>query len=88
MSTMAGDEIGYAWLAARYDVQAIQPLPLESRIGRRRQTYDQAGRRLEYYTEAMRPQGTLGAHLHLDSELVGRKQLAQRRPLSFASGRV
>ena len=60
---MAGDEIGYAWLAARYDVQAIQPLPLESRIGRRRQTYDQAGRRLEYYTEAMRPQGTLGAHL-------------------------
>ncbi|MCL7945127.1 Fic family protein [Marinobacter sp. ATCH36] len=63
MSTIAGDEIGYAWLAARYNVQATQPLPVESRIGRRRQTYDQAGRRLEYYTEAMRPQSTLGAHL-------------------------
>ena len=50
---MAGDEIGYAWLAARYDVQAIQPLPLESRIGRRRQTYDQAGRRLDVARPAL-----------------------------------
>lgn len=60
---MMGDEIGYAWLAARYTVQAIQPLPVESRIGRRRHTYDHDGRRLEYYTEAMRPDSTLGAHL-------------------------
>lgn len=60
---MTGDEIGYAWLAARYKVRAIQPLPVESRIGRRRQTDQQAGRRLEYYTEAMRPQESLGAHL-------------------------
>ena len=27
---------------------------------------------------------TLGAHLHLDSELVGRKQLAGRRPFVLA----
>lgn len=44
-------------------MRVIQPLPVESRIGRRRQTHQQAGCRLEYYTEAMRPQGSLGAHL-------------------------
>ncbi|KPQ29095.1 MAG: hypothetical protein HLUCCX14_07415 [Marinobacter excellens HL-55] len=63
LSTMSGDEIGYSWLAARYKVRAIQPLPVESRIGLRRQTHQEAGRRVEYYTEAMRPQASLGAHL-------------------------
>lgn len=60
---MTGDEIGYAWLMARYDLPVIQPLPVESRIGRRRHTYDHDGRRQEYYTEGMRPDSTLGAHL-------------------------
>lgn len=60
---MTGDEIGYAWLVARYDLQVIQPLPVESRIGRRRHTYDHDGRRQAYYTEGMRPDSTLGAHL-------------------------
>lgn len=60
---MSGDEIGYAWLAARYKVRAIQSLVVESRIARRRQTHQEAGCRVEYYTEAMRPQESLGAHL-------------------------
>lgn len=60
---MLGDEIGYAWLAAHYDVQATQSLPVESRIGRRRHTYDQDGRRQENYPEPMRPDNTLAAHL-------------------------
>lgn len=60
---MTDDEIGYAWLAARYEVRAIQPLPVESCIGPRRQTYHKADRRQECYTEAMRPQSTLGGHL-------------------------
>lgn len=63
MNAITGDEIGYAWLAAHYQVRTIQPLPVESRIGRRRQTHQQAGRREEFYTQAMRPQASLGAHL-------------------------
>ena len=60
---MSGDKIGYAWLAARYKVRAIQPLVVESRIARRRQTNQEAGCRVEYYTEAVRPLESLGAHL-------------------------
>ncbi|WP_083871859.1 Fic family protein [Vreelandella jeotgali] len=63
MSTITGNEIGYSWLAAHYKVQTIQPLPVESCIGRRRQTHQQAGRREEFYPEAMRPQPLLSAHL-------------------------
>lgn len=60
---MAGNEIGYAWLAARYQVRVVQPLPVKSCIGPRRQTYGHDERRSEYYPEQMRPKGTLGAHL-------------------------
>jgi len=60
---MAGDEIGYAWLAVHYKVQPVQPLVVESRIGPGRRTWQEGGRRLEYYTEAMRPPASLGAHL-------------------------
>ena len=60
---MTGDEIGYAWLAVNYKVQPVQPFAVESRIGPGRRTWQEGGRRLEYYTEAMRPPASLGAHL-------------------------
>ena len=58
-----GDEIGYAWLASTYDVDAVQPFSVESRIGRARHTLEHDGRRSEAYLESMRPAATLAGHL-------------------------
>ncbi|XKE47398.1 Fic family protein [Halomonas organivorans] len=63
MAAQQQDEIGYGWLARRYGVEATQPFPVTSRIGRMRHTHELDGGRLETYLEAMRPADTLSAHL-------------------------
>ncbi|WP_217641050.1 hypothetical protein [Halomonas saccharevitans] len=63
MAAQEQNEIGYGWLARRYDVEATQPFPVTSRIGRTRHTHEVDGGRQETYLEAMRPADTLSAHL-------------------------
>nr|WP_163503296.1 Fic family protein [Halomonas socia] len=58
-----GGEIGYAWLASTYELDVVQPFPVESRIGRARHTLEHDGRRSEAYLESMRPPATLPGHL-------------------------
>lgn len=57
------DEVGYAWLALTYGVEAVQPFAVQSRIGRARHTLEHEGRRSETYLESMRPPATLSGHL-------------------------
>nr|WP_298248510.1 Fic family protein [uncultured Halomonas sp.] len=63
MAAQDRNEIGYGWLASCYDVEATQPFPVISHIGRTRHTHEHATGRLETYLEAMRPADTFSAHL-------------------------
>lgn len=63
MAVQDRNEIGYAWLASHYGVEATQPFPVISRIGRTRHTHEHDAGRLETYLEAMRPADTLSAQL-------------------------
>lgn len=76
---MAGDWIGYRWLAERYGASPVQQQPRESEIGTTRRTTRHDGTVRETYTTAMRPADTLSAHLTfaLKHEGVFLEQLAR-----------
>ncbi len=61
---------GGAWLVAAYGIELVMPLPVQSRIGGRRATYEADGTRTETYVESMRPHASLRGHLtfHLKHE--------------------
>ena len=63
--------VGGAWLVARYGVELVLPLAVQSRIGGRRKTQLDDGVSLETYVEAMRPSPDLRGHLtfHLKHEV-------------------
>ncbi|WP_434601762.1 Fic family protein [Pseudomonas sp. Z4-7] len=71
MTDLPADAIGAAWLAQIYDVQPLGRLPVMSQVGGRRATQVTDGFRLETYTEAMRPDAEIAAHLqfHLRHEV-------------------
>jgi len=56
-------EIGYAWLAKEHDINPVQPLIIRSQIGTTRKSVVEEGRRLEVYTETMRPETSMSSHL-------------------------
>lgn len=64
--------MGGAWLAARYGIELVMPLPLRSRIGGRRTTHEVAGITTETFVESMRPNANLRGHLtfHLKHEVL------------------
>lgn len=56
--------IGYQWLIDTCKLQVVQPLAVESTIGKTRGTYaDPSGSRRETYPEQYRPQDTLAGHI-------------------------
>jgi Fic/DOC family len=71
MTTWPDDPIGAAWLAMTFAVEPMAGLPVISRIGGRRATHEDHGRRTETYVEAMRPDATFVRHLqfHLRHEV-------------------
>ncbi|WP_275287653.1 Fic family protein [Halomonas elongata] len=63
MAAQEQDEIGYGWLVRHFGVQATQPFPVMSCIGRTRHTHEREAGRQETYLDAMRPADTPTAHL-------------------------
>ena len=68
----ANNLIGGAWLAARYGLQLVIPLAVQSRIGGRRRTELVEGVAIETVVEAMRPAASVRGHLtfHLKHEVL------------------
>ena len=65
------DWVGGVWLAARYTVELVLPLAVQSRIGGRRSSRLADGIRTETFVPAMRPGNDLRGHLtfHLKHEV-------------------
>ena len=55
--------VGYGWLAQRYGVEPVQPLPVRSEIGGSRATHRDGDLRREVYPESYRPGDTPAEHL-------------------------
>ena len=64
--------LGGAWLAARYGIELVMPLAVQSRVGGRRPTLLADGIKTETFVEGMRPSANLRGHLtfHLKHEVV------------------
>lgn len=64
--------LGGAWLVARYGIELVMPLPVQSRIGGRRTTQLADGVKTETFVEGMRPSANLRGHLtfHLKHEVL------------------
>lgn len=64
--------VGGAWLVARYSIELVMPLPVQSRIGGRRTTQRVEGITTETFVESMRPSAHLRGHLtfHLKHEVL------------------
>lgn len=64
--------VGGAWLLARYGIETVVPLPVQSRIGGRRTTRVLEGITTETFVESMRPAANLRGHLtfHLKHEVL------------------
>lgn len=64
--------IGGAWLTARYCINLVAPLAVQSRIGGRRRTELVDGVAIETFVESMRPAPSLRGHLtfHLKHEVL------------------
>lgn len=79
MADFKGDPIGASWLSETYGVKSIGELPVTSQMGGRRATRIENGRRLETYTEQMRPSAGPAAHLqfHLRHEIPHLEFLAR-----------
>jgi hypothetical protein len=65
------DLLGGAWLLARYSLELVMPLAVQSRIGGRRTTQVAEGVKTEIFVEGMRPSANLRGHLtfHLKHEV-------------------
>lgn len=70
--------IGGAWLVARYGLNPVMPLAVQSRIGGRRKTALLDGAITETFVESMRPAATLRGHLtfHLKHEVLHLEMLS------------
>lgn len=66
------DWVGGVWLAARYTVELVLPLAVQSRIAGRRTSRLVDGIRTETFVPAMRPGNDLRGHLtfHLKHEVL------------------
>ena len=65
--------LGGAWLVARYGIDLVMPLPVQSRVGgRRTTTYLADGIKTETFVESMRPGADVRGHLtfHLKHEVL------------------
>ena len=71
--------IGGAWLVARYGIELVLPLTVQSRIGGRRASQLADGIRTEIFVESMRPSATLRGHLtfHLKHEIPHLEMLSR-----------
>jgi hypothetical protein len=54
------DLIGGAWLMAKYGIDLVMPLSVQSRMGGRRKTERVDGTTTETYVEGMRPSENVG----------------------------
>lgn len=79
MNDALDEQVGGAWLAARYRLEPVMPLAVVSRIGGRRATRLADGLATETYVEAMRPAPDLRGHLtfHLKHEVPHLELLAR-----------
>ena len=58
------DSVGYRWLQTAFKLCVVQPLAIESRIGKtRRSERDAEDRRLETFPETYRPDNSVAGHL-------------------------
>jgi len=58
------DSVGYRWLQTTFKLSVVQPLAIESQIGKTRRSYrDADDRRLETFQETYRPDDSLEGHL-------------------------
>ena len=71
--------VGGAWLVARYGIELVMPLTVQSRIGGRRTSQLADGIRTETFVESMRPSATLRGHLtfHLKHEVPHLEMLSR-----------
>lgn len=82
--------IGGAWLAARFQLDLVQPLTAVSRIGGRRASRVEGGLSTETYVPTMRPAPNLRGHLtfHLKHELPHLELLSRLFAGSAGTGAV
>lgn len=73
------DAVGGAWLVARYGIELVMPLAVQSRIGGRRTSQHANGIKTETFVESMRPSATLRGHLtfHLKHEVPHLEMLSR-----------
>ncbi len=71
--------LGGAWLVARYGVELVMPLAVQSRAGGRRTTQLSDGIKTETFVEGMRPSANLRGHLtfHLKHEVLHLEMLCR-----------
>lgn len=71
--------VGGTWLLARYGIDLVMPLAVQSRIGGRRTTQLADGIKTETFVESMRPSANLRGHLtfHLKHEVLHLEMLSR-----------
>lgn len=71
--------VGGAWLVARYGIELVMPLAVQSRIGGRRTSQLVDGIKTETFVEGMRPSANLRGHLtfHLKHEVLHLEMLSR-----------
>lgn len=71
--------LGGAWLVARYGIEVVMPLAVQSRVGGRRTTQLAEGIKIETFVEGMRPSANLRGHLtfHLKHEVLHLEMLCR-----------
>ena len=71
--------LGGAWLVARYGIELVMPLAVESRVGGRRRTQLANGIRSETFVVGMRPSADVRGHLtfHLKHEVLHLEMLCR-----------
>ena len=71
--------IGGTWLVARYGINLVMPLAVQSRVGGRRKTELADGTVTETFVESMRPSANLRGHLtfHLKHEVLHLEMLSR-----------
>ncbi len=76
---VTSNAVGGAWLMARYGIELVMPLAVQSRIGGRRTTQLTSGIRTETFVESMRPSESLRGHLtfHLKHEELHLEMLSR-----------